>query len=105
MPAMWPTSSQPQMGIDANGNQTGSGILQASSLVQSQNVFPATYVASLASSNIQINYLNSKSLLNAQKTNFAPRVGFAYQIDPKTVVRAGFGMFYGAIELPGGQLS
>ncbi len=27
-------------GIDANGNATGSGILQASSLVQSQNVFP-----------------------------------------------------------------
>ncbi len=53
-------------------------------------------------SNIQISYLNSKSLMNAQKTNFAPRVGFAYQIDPKTVVRAGFGMFFGAIELPGG---
>jgi hypothetical protein len=89
-------------GVDVNGNATGSGILQASSLVQPLNVFPATYVNSLAQSNIQINYLNSKSLMNAQKTNFAPRIGFAYQIDPKTVVRAGFGMFFGAIELPGG---
>jgi hypothetical protein len=88
--------------VDVNGNATGSGILQASSLVQPLNVFPATYVNSLAQSNIQINYLNSKSLMNAQKTNFAPRIGFAYQIDPKTVVRAGFGMFFGAIELPGG---
>ena len=92
-------------GIDPNGNATGSGILQASSLVQSQNVFPATYLASLASSNIQISYLNSKSLMNAQKTNFAPRVGFAYQIDPKTVVRAGFGMFYEPSSYPEEQLT
>jgi hypothetical protein len=89
-------------GIDANGNGTGSGVLQASTLVESQNVFPASYITSLAGSNIHIEYLNSKSMMNAQKTNFAPRVGFAYQIDPKTVVRAGFGMFFGAIELPGG---
>ena len=27
-------------------------------------------------------------------TNLAPRVGFAYSIDQKTVVRAGFGIFY-----------
>jgi hypothetical protein len=89
-------------GIDANGNGTGTGILQASTLVESQNPFPPAYVAALGSQNIQINYLNSKSMMQAQKDNFAPRVGFAYQIDPKTVVRAGFGTFFGAIELPGG---
>jgi TonB dependent receptor len=27
--------------------------------------------------------------------NFAPRVGFAFQLTPKTVVRSGFGTFYG----------
>jgi hypothetical protein len=27
-------------------------------------------------------------------TNFAPRVGFAYSVNPKTVIRAGFGIFY-----------
>jgi hypothetical protein len=27
-------------------------------------------------------------------TNFGPRVGFAYSVDPKTVIRAGFGIFY-----------
>ncbi len=32
---------------------------------------------------------------DADKNNFAPRLSAAYQIDPKTVVRAGFGLFYG----------
>ncbi|MGD0681939.1 MAG: TonB-dependent receptor [Terracidiphilus sp.] len=30
----------------------------------------------------------------AQKANFVPRIGFAYSLDPKTVVRGGFGMGY-----------
>ncbi len=90
-------------GIGPDGNAYGHGILQASSLVESQNVFPATYIASLASSGIFVDYLNSKSLMNSPKNDFAPRIGLAYQIDPKTVVRAGYGMFYGAIELPGGN--
>jgi Carboxypeptidase regulatory-like domain/TonB dependent receptor len=35
---------------------------------------------------------------NSQKNNFAPRVGFAYQVDPKLVVRGGFGIFYNGFE-------
>ncbi len=33
-------------------------------------------------------------LWHTQFTNFAPRVGAAWQIDPKTVLRGGFGLFY-----------
>jgi len=33
-----------------------------------------------------------------QKTNFAPRLGLAYQATPKLVVRAGFGIFFNAFE-------
>jgi hypothetical protein len=29
------------------------------------------------------------------RANFAPRIGFAYQASPKTVIRSGFGTFYG----------
>lgn len=36
------------------------------------------------------------------RNNFAPRVGFAYQITPKTVVRGGFGIFYAALTGVGG---
>jgi hypothetical protein len=37
---------------------------------------------------------NSRSLVNSNKTDFMPRVGFAYQIRPTTVLRGGFGIFY-----------
>src|SRR2546429_8345724 len=31
---------------------------------------------------------------NSQKTNFAPRVGFAYQVSPKLVARGGVVVFF-----------
>ena len=34
------------------------------------------------------------TLMNPDLTDFAPRVGFAYAIDPKTAIRGGFGMSY-----------
>jgi hypothetical protein len=34
----------------------------------------------------------------SQKNNFAPRVGIAYQMTPKLVLRAGWGMFYNGFE-------
>jgi Carboxypeptidase regulatory-like domain/TonB dependent receptor len=39
-----------------------------------------------------------KGLGNSQKSNFAPRVGFAYQVTPKLVARGGFGVFYNGFE-------
>src|SRR5579864_4510432 len=39
-----------------------------------------------------------KGLGNSQKSNFAPRVGFAYQVTPKFVARGGFGLFYNGFE-------
>jgi hypothetical protein len=35
-----------------------------------------------------------KTLVNPDFTDFGPRVGFAYSIDPKTVIRGGFGISY-----------
>jgi len=37
---------------------------------------------------------NSRSLVDSNTANFMPRVGFAYQLAPKTVLRGGFGIFY-----------
>lgn len=37
---------------------------------------------------------NSAGLINSRKDDFGPRLGFAYQIDNKTVIRGGFGLFY-----------
>jgi hypothetical protein len=39
-----------------------------------------------------------KGLGRSQKYNFAPRVGFAYEVTPKLVARGGFGLFYNGFE-------
>lgn len=44
----------------------------------------------------------TKYLIGWDKTNFAPRIGLAYQVMNKTVIRAGFGIFYGGEENQGG---
>ena len=51
----------------------------------------------LASSGIALNCVPDLALGNAQKTNFSPRVGFAYRLTPTMVVRGGFGTAYGAL--------
>jgi hypothetical protein len=54
----------------------------------------------LAKDGIQLAITNKygKGLGNSQKTNFAPRFGLAYQVTPKLVARAGFGLFYNGFE-------
>ena len=45
----------------------------------------------------------STYLTEWDRTNFAPRIGFAYEMLPGTVLRAGYGIFYGAEENEGGN--
>jgi hypothetical protein len=42
-----------------------------------------------------------QGLLQTQKNNYAPRVGFAYQADQKLVIRGGFGLFFNSFENQG----
>lgn len=42
-----------------------------------------------------------RGLMKVQKTNFAPRFGFAYQATPKMVVRGGWGLFFNSFENQG----
>ncbi|MDE3104956.1 MAG: TonB-dependent receptor [Acidobacteriota bacterium] len=42
-----------------------------------------------------------QGLVQTQKTNFAPRLGFAYQATPKLVVRGGLGLFFNSFENQG----
>jgi hypothetical protein len=55
---------------------------------------PAAVQALLASNGITLTPVSGNTLIIAQKTNFAPRLGFAYQILPKVVLRGGGGIFY-----------
>ncbi|MGA8043685.1 MAG: carboxypeptidase-like regulatory domain-containing protein [Terracidiphilus sp.] len=42
-----------------------------------------------------------QGLIQTQKANFAPRIGFAYEVTPKLVTRGGFGLFYNSFENQG----
>ena len=61
---------------------------------------PTCFTDLLATDGIALKVGNSygKGLGKSQKTNFAPRVGFAYQVNPKLVARGGFGIFYNGFE-------
>jgi hypothetical protein len=88
--------------VTSAGVGTGTGIFQLPS--QDQNIALASaYTALLAAEGVSIQYVNNPSLVTVQKTNFAPRVGFAFTVDPKTVLRGGFGIFYGGLEPYGGD--
>jgi hypothetical protein len=57
----------------------------------------AAFDALLTTNNITLNCVSGLALGNAQKTNFAPRVGFAYRAQPTLVVRGGYGIAFGAL--------
>ena len=85
---------------------------QANFIPQGGNGIPATYYISkqgcqvaraaifntvASASNINVDCVSDLALGNAQKSNFAPRVGFAYRAMPNLVIRGGFGTAYGAL--------
>ncbi|MFT4113792.1 carboxypeptidase regulatory-like domain-containing protein [Silvibacterium sp.] len=55
----------------------------------------------LTANNISLGYSDNPALINAQKLNFAPRFGFSFSPDTKTVIRSGYGIFYGGLESTG----
>ncbi len=88
--------------VTSKGIGTGAGILYVPSKLQGQSIFAPAFMSLLASQNVTMQYTNNLSIASAQKTNFAPRVSMAYAPDSKTVLRGGFGIFYGGLESIGG---
>ncbi len=80
------------------GKSTGVYLLP----ISKQNVaIPVAFTRLLALDNISIQYTPNRYLVNPQKTNFAPRVGFAYSATQKLVVHGGYGIFFGGLESTG----
>jgi outer membrane receptor protein involved in Fe transport len=84
------------------GIGTGSGTVIFPKRIQNTVALGSVFPGILARDGIGIQYVDNQRLTSGQLNNFAPRVGVAYQLDPLTVVRAGYGIFYGGLESNGG---
>jgi Carboxypeptidase regulatory-like domain/TonB dependent receptor/TonB-dependent Receptor Plug Domain len=57
----------------------------------------ASFLTMLQKDGIQLVYTDNRSLGITPKNNFGPRVGFAYQVTPKLVIRGAYGIFYSGV--------
>lgn len=64
------------------------------------NNLSPSFLSLLATDGIGLAITNKygAGLGNSENNNFAPRIGLAYQVTPKLVVRSGFGIFYNGFE-------
>lgn len=84
-------------------NGAGTGALELPRSIQNTVPLGTLFPSILAKDNVTIKYVNNERLVSTQLTNFAPRIGLAYQLDSQTVIRAGYGIFYGGLESNGGN--
>lgn len=77
---------------------TGVYLLPAS---KQGTALPAAFARYLALDNITVKYTNNRKLIDPQNVNFGPRLGFAYTLTNKTVLRGGYGIFFGGLESVG----
>jgi hypothetical protein len=69
---------------------------------QQDLALPPNFAASFPNVNVSRGQV-SQYLVPWDKWDFGPRIGLAYQLNEKTVVRAGYGIFYGGEENQGGS--
>lgn len=74
---------------------------------QKGTTLSSSFTNTLTEDGIALNYTDKygTGLGIIQKLNFSPRIGFAYSLTSKLVVRSGYGIFYGAFENRGGYPS
>src|SRR5579884_3819530 len=69
---------------------------------KSQNVpLAQKFLNLLAKDNITLKYSSNNKLIDRQNLNFGPRFGFSYLFNDRTVVRGGYGIFFGGVESTG----
>ncbi|HZL28185.1 MAG TPA: TonB-dependent receptor [Acidobacteriaceae bacterium] len=78
----------------STGIGTGTGVYDIPAVDQGKITLNPAFLAVLAKDHITLQYDQNPRLTQQQNLNFAPRAGFAYTADTKTVFRGGFGIFY-----------
>jgi hypothetical protein len=88
-------------GRQANFAETGGGAGSSGTYYEPKSgcAVPtsSTFTSLLAANNIALQCSSNKAVGNAQVLNFAPRIGFAYSVTPRMVLRGGYGITYGAL--------
>jgi len=94
-----PPDNQPEYLIPASGKDTRT----LSSTATNPSLAGDGFLDLLAADGIALRETDhyGNGLLQTQKANFAPRAGFAYQVNPNLVARGGFGVFYNSFENQG----
>jgi len=69
------------------------------------NTLSTDFTSTLTNDSITLNYPHRGGIIDTQRLNIGPRIGFAYQYSPRVVVRGGYGLFYGGLQNMGGQSS
>jgi hypothetical protein len=82
---------------------TGKAPRTLSSTADNPSLAGNGFVDLAARDGIAIEFTNKfgQGLVQTQRANFSPRVGFAYQVNPKLVVRGGLGLFFNSFENQG----
>ncbi|MGB7438626.1 MAG: TonB-dependent receptor [Candidatus Acidiferrum sp.] len=90
-------------GVAPNGQALnfipGAGTAASEFLMPTQTcnagLLSASVLAAAATDNINVVCSHNPALLNSDLNDFAPRIGLAYQLQKRLVVRSAFGIFYG----------
>ena len=92
--------NQASFNVTSIGASSGTGTY---SIPSSKRNIPlaASFLNTLAANRISVQYTDNRFLVQPQKTNVAPRVGFAYKMTDKLVARSGYGLFFGGLESAG----
>ena len=93
----WESGFRPHDANDALGNllvtrDPGSGAYKAELMWAGVNPLPDPATGKVNSPPKTLGY--GRTLMRGDSNNFGPRLGLAYQVTPKTVIRAGAGMYY-----------
>jgi len=78
----------------------GTGVFKLASKYCNAGLLSPSFISALASSNFQNVCASDSDFIDARKPNFGPRVGFAYRVSNKLVMRGGYGLYYGPPEQP-----
>ncbi len=79
----------------------GTGVYLIPAKARNRPALTPAFLNAIAASNITVQYTNNDYLVQPAFLDFSPRFGLSYQVDPKTVIRSGFGIFFGGLESVG----